>query len=144
MTDHDDQDSPPSTLAGWQTYINAWAERKGWNDKVQSFGDICALFHTEVSEAYEDFRNNRGLTEIYFELNGVQIDDCEVARQALVDKTDSSVGLVKPCGIPIELADLIIRVLHFCAAEGIDLQAMIEMKMAYNEKRPYRHGGKAT
>ena len=48
----------------------------------------------------------------------------------------------KPEGVPIELADLIIRVLDTCEQYGIDIEAAIEMKIKYNETREYRHGGK--
>lgn len=123
----------------WQEHINAWAEGKGWNEKVRAFGDECALFHSEISEAYEDFRDHRLVTEIYFEDKaGVKIDDSHHGRH------EFDAGRAKPCGIPIELADLMIRLMHFAELHGIDLDAMIEMKMSYNEKRPYRHGGKAT
>lgn len=51
---------------------------------------------------------------------------------------------LKPEGIPSELADIIIRVLDICAANGIDIAAAIADKMAFNETRPYRHGGKQS
>ncbi len=102
-----------------------WAERKGWNDQkieegVITFGDVCALLHSEVSEAYEDYRNGHGIRTIYYEKDG------------------------KPCGIPIELADLIIRILHNAERFDIDIEAAIDEKQAYNEIRPYRHGSKLS
>lgn len=48
----------------------------------------------------------------------------------------------KPEGIPIELADVIIRVLDYCGYAGIDIDAAISQKHEYNKTRPYRHGGK--
>lgn len=80
------------------------------------------MFHTELSEAYEEYRNGRSLSEVYF----------------------NKENPAKPEGIPIELADEVIRILHFCDKYGIDLDAMIEKKMEYNQTRPYRHGGKVT
>ena len=47
----------------------------------------------------------------------------------------------KPEGFPAELADLLIRVGDLAAALGIDLDFEVRRKMAYNETRPYRHGG---
>jgi hypothetical protein len=51
--------------------------------------------------------------------------------------------LRKPCGIPSEMADEIIRVLHFCGKHKIDIDKAVREKMAYNESRPMKHGGKA-
>jgi len=42
--------------------------------------------------------------------------------------------------IPEELADIIIRVLDWCAYQGIDIELAIINKMATNRERPYRHG----
>lgn len=40
-----------------------------------------------------------------------------------------------------ELADVVIRVGDLCGYLGIDLEDAVLRKMAYNETRPYRHGG---
>jgi len=50
--------------------------------------------------------------------------------------------LPKPYGVPIEIADVIIRALNFCGRHGIDIKKAIDEKMAYNKSRPFRHGGK--
>lgn len=42
-----------------------------------------------------------------------------------------------------ELADVVIRVFDLCGSRKIDLGKEIEKKMAKNEKREYKHGGKA-
>lgn len=48
----------------------------------------------------------------------------------------------KPQGIASELADVLIRVADLCGAIGIDLEASVLDKMAYNARRSHRHGGK--
>lgn len=48
----------------------------------------------------------------------------------------------KPEGVTYEFADIVIRVADLCGSLGIDLQAAVEKKMAYNTTRSYRHGGK--
>ncbi len=48
--------------------------------------------------------------------------------------------LYKPCGIPSEAADILIRVFHFCGKHGIDIEKAVEEKATYNETRPFKHG----
>lgn len=90
---------------------------KGWYEEPRTFGEMIALMHSELSEALEDHRDGRGFREIYYEGE-------------------------KPCGIPIELADTVIRIFDACGYLGIDLEAAIREKMEYNATRPRRHGGK--
>lgn len=93
------------------------AEEKGWLEEKRSFGDIIALIHSELSEALEDYRNGHAPHHIYFEKD-------------------------KPCGIPIELADAVIRIAQYCGSTGIDLNNAVTVKIGYNRTRPHRHGGK--
>lgn len=78
--------------------------------------------HSEISEALEEYRNGHHPREVYVTKDKQNID--------------------KPEGIGIELADTIIRILHFGNIYGINIGALVLMKMEYNEKRPARHGGK--
>lgn len=41
-----------------------------------------------------------------------------------------------------ELADAVIRIADFFGKKGWDLTQVLEMKMAHNRTRPFRHGGK--
>lgn len=97
-------------------------EDKGWHEKERRFDGDIALIHSEASEALEHWRNERHLTEIFY----------------TEDKPN------KPDGIPIELADIIIRALHLAAIHKIDIEAAMKLKLEYNTTRSHRHGGKKT
>ena len=96
------------------------AVEKGWHEQERSVGDLIALMHSELSEALEEYRNGHDTTEVYYN----------------PDKPK------KPEGIPIELADCVIRIFDFCGKYGIDLEEALNEKIIYNKSRPHRHGGK--
>lgn len=110
------------------------AVSKGWWDEERSFGEIIALIHSEASEALEDYRKGNHPGNVWYDRRfpegGIQT--------VLVMEHDTD----KPCGIPSELADIVIRVFDACGRYEINLEEAIREKMAYNTTRPQRHGGK--
>ncbi len=122
------------TTEAMATAIYRWAKTKGWWDKPREKGTMIALMHSELSEALEEIRDNR--PPIYKTKPGYP------GWRLMPTDPEFEKTKVKPEGEAIELADLVIRVLDYCAHYGIDLGRAIHLKMAYNEQRPYRHGGK--
>lgn len=102
----------------------------GWWDDERSFGDIVSLCHSELSEALEEYRAGRPMEYADDFVNGVRITDPD------------KFGARKPEGIAVEMADCLIRILDWFGKEGLDVDRIVQEKMAYNETRPYRHGGK--
>lgn len=115
------------------------AKSKGWWDEDRSFGEVIALIHSEASEALEDFRNGKLPTEIWYE---EELGDVTITHYPNTLPQLKIPEYWKPCGIPSELADIVIRVFDACGRYGIDLEQAIAEKMAYNAIRPVRHGGK--
>lgn len=119
----------PKTLEQMQADVTEWCERKGWKGEGSApvtFGDTMALLHSEVSEALEAYRD-WGLADA-------------------TGQTKTAVGALgsidKPEGVGSEFADVLIRLLDDCDRWGVDLRFEFERKMAYNEKRPFQHGGR--
>lgn len=83
--------------------------------KDASIPEDFALIHSEISEALEDYRSGEPVGYVWYNIG-------------------------KPCGVPSEMADVIIRVLHFCGKHKIDIETAVKEKMAYNETRPFKHG----
>lgn len=97
------------------------AEDKGWNEDKPQLVEMLMLTVSELSECLEEYRNGHTLSEIYFEPVGEDY---------------------KPEGIAVELADAVIRIFHMCYQLEIPLVEAMDVKMNFNDKRPYRHGGK--
>lgn len=116
----------PLTFADVMEEATSCATEKGWHDThdgvVRTLETELLLMHTELSEACEELRTGHAAGEIYY----------------VTDKQ----GNQKPEGVPVELADLIIRVCESSHKRGIPLQRAIVEKQAYNRTRPHRHGGK--
>ena len=165
-------------VTDWDSLVrvshNMALEKGWWNDGVAArpLEEIVANFHSEVSEAWEEYRAGRMAT-------WYSGDAAEMLRSG---------GVPKPEGFWVELADLLIRIADAAGAHRInvfceflptgqwnlprfvcwlhqfvadenwnwaieecfyfaernqhDLWATIREKLAYNATRPYRHGGK--
>ncbi len=107
----------------------------GWYDEQRSFGDLIALCHTELSEAFEEYRNGYKADEVYGKGYPETKMSVKVFEETYTDR-------VKPEGVPFELADAIIRIFDMCGYYGIDIESAIRIKHKFNKTRPYKHGGK--
>mgnify|MGYP000963931873 CR=1 FL=1 len=129
--------------------VHANAKAHGWwEGGERNFGELIALCHSELSEAFEEYRNGHEPTETYYSchasieqpLDSVQYKGCPTLPEKCNNGCAGHYGKME--GIPSELADVVIRVMDMCEHYGIDLEAAIAEKHAYNLTRPYRHGGK--
>ena len=102
------------TIAQIQDTIHRTAVEHGWWESRRSTGEVLMLIVTELSEAMEAYRIGN-------------------------PESEKIPGFTK---MEEELADVIIRLLDFAGGMGLDIDGALRAKMAYNECRPYRHGGK--
>lgn len=97
-----------------QTRAHENARAKGWHDSPREDGTMIALMHSELSEALEALRKGNP-------------ESRKIPGYSHVEE---------------EMADVVIRIMDFAGLHGLDLGGAIEAKMAMNEGRSYRHGGK--
>ena len=114
---------------GWwdhYTLVDDWDDEEGSHTREylqeRNFGEVIALIHSELSEAFESYRD--GEPPLWFK------------------EANSPDALDKPEGVASELADVLIRVFDYVGAYELPLADALIAKHAYNHTRPYRHGGK--
>jgi len=96
---------------------------KGWlnpdGTDPRPFHTVIALFHTELSEAFEDIRNNKGLAEVWYE--GYAVDGAGGKQVFTAEKYARLAPTTpwKPCGFPSELADFVIRVCQYYGSASL-------------------------
>ena len=102
------------TISQMQELIHKTAIDKGWWDEPRQAPECICLMHSELSEALEGYRLGNPMSE-------------KIAPFSQIEE---------------ELADVIIRILDYAEANSFEIEKALRAKMAYNETRPYRHGGK--
>jgi NTP pyrophosphatase (non-canonical NTP hydrolase) len=91
------------------------AKSKGWWDKERSFAALTLLMQSEISEALEDYRAKKGLNEVWYESSD------PLANRVLAEPSGPN---DKFCGIPSELADVVIRCCDFAGHYGLELKTI--------------------
>lgn len=146
LEEHDQRD-----FAFIRRYIEA--------QEVRNMGEMLMLMTSELAEALEEHRDGHDpvwykavipevptdtdqsgwsaeAKEAYNKLRyGAGGDITKRDHEALVN-----VGVLKPEGLAVELADCIIRCLDTMQSLGVDVEEVVTEKMRFNASRPYKHG----
>ena len=100
-----------------QKIVKGTKEKGFWDNPENQDSEKFLLMVTEISEAIEEIRAGHARDEVYYNETNVS----------------------KPEGVPIELADCLIRILDYCGQWDIDIDMAVQEKMTYNINRPYKH-----
>lgn len=113
------RDEDRKSFKDWQRECYATSAGRGFHDDPPDAWKFAGNLMAEAAEVWEEVRKpDFDPTRTYYGADG------------------------SPEGMPAELADVAIRLLDTCETYGIDLEAAIAEKNAYNRTRPRRHGGK--
>ena len=94
------------------------AKEHGWHDEERSVSALTLLMQSEVAEIIEEYRKHKGITEIWYEVH----HDTDGCHYTTTGKPGD-----KPCGIPVEIADLVIRIADYCGKYNIDLESFVNI-----------------
>ena len=109
---------------------------KGFYDAPFNVAEKLALIHSEISEVLEAFRAGDGGEPAVIRY------ECELGKAECPRKACRLCEQGIPSGIPIEIADVLIRLLDLVGYLNVNLAEAVAIKMDYNEKRPRLHGKK--
>lgn len=129
-----------------EAFENAKAKGFHDDDEYVTAAHRLMLIVGEVNEAFEEIRSGHDLVEVYYTYDlvhaGVKFKGLSLEQyEALTGSEPGLDGVTgKPEGVPIEIADVVIRLFDFAGTYGIDLEQAVLGKMAFNTGRPYKHG----
>ena len=116
-------------LREWQKIVHLLNIEKGFYDEPGPHIDQQLLLAVgELVEAQNELRAGHVPAEVYYKTYPFH-------NQPGLDHHGD-----KPEGFGIELADAVIRIMDISESVGVDLEACIELKHAYNETREHKHG----
>lgn len=111
------------------------AVSKGFYERQRNLPELLMLVVSELAEAMEADRHDKWARD-----SGIGW----FAKNFTMDGIDFAPAFEKTVkdSVEDEIADAFIRLFDLCGFYGIDIEAHIKAKMAYNATRPAKHGKK--
>jgi hypothetical protein len=129
-----------ATIAELQAKVHEIAQDKGWWDGDRSIGELIALMHSELTEALEEFLSGHRPEDVYYTAHELDAEGRPARSRVVESRAEVPAGvLTRPEGVAVQLGDCVIRILDFCARWGVDFESLLEEKVAFNERYPYRN-----
>jgi NTP pyrophosphatase (non-canonical NTP hydrolase) len=110
---------------------------------IEMIASKFMLAVSELSEALEELREGKSPTEVYWKKGSDEQHFPHGPEAAGTSVEKLIADGYKPEGVPIELADVFIRLADLCQLLEIDLPEALATKADFNRTRTYRHGNKA-
>jgi NTP pyrophosphatase (non-canonical NTP hydrolase) len=101
-----------------------------YDDENVNIPEKLMLIVSELGEAMEAYRDN-----YYADMEGYN----NLIYRGIEDEKGTFERSIKN-SFDDEVADTLIRLLDLCGYMKIDIDKHVELKMKYNESRPYKHG----
>ena len=95
----------------------------GFWEEDRPFAETVDLIHSELSEALEEFRDGRGLDKVYYSCQYSKVHNVPLGH-CKKNITCAQCEYGKPEGIPIELADVIIRIADYFGRHKIQVDEL--------------------
>lgn len=125
------------TITVWVDEITAWGVSKGWHKPALVRTKGFTLDGVTVAPKGVDTAEVLAKVMLVVTELAEAVEAAREGKYALWVTVDG-----KPEGFVTEMADAVIRIFHIAGLMGLDLEGAVKAKMAYNEKRAFRHGGK--
>ncbi len=119
------------------------AKDKGFWDKERNIGELLMLITSELAEALEAHRKNRTAKSFDIELMqkfSIDVYNDDTKEWEVSDDFKAEFEENVKDTFEDEIADVFIRLGDLCGGLGINIDAHIACKMAYNKTREHLHG----
>lgn len=114
--------------------VHQVAVEHGFWEKRPRFAEMVVMFHSELSEAVEEYRKGRPMIYYGCAVTGVEVCNPEsMSCPTSDDPCRCDYRGTKPEGIAVELADCILRILDTLAEAGVDIDSEIGYCPAYGD-----------